>query len=235
MAWLAIFLVLYILYAIFMICYISRMFKRLSYLAKPEVRQSEEFPGFTRDDYKDWSRLHFTVGAIFLLPVRALITFPLFAIGLLFLFFSSFVCCTFSYSKINLGFKRLSNFIIISFTRVLMLINGLYCIDYKYVTPKPHNVSYFDNVGEVPYASIICNHTTWKDIFFFLSQPKSVGFISNKSVKKYPIVGSVAKMLQCIFVDRKNPDSTTKCLNDLKHRIRQIKEKPKSNSLLSRS
>lgn len=229
---LAIFLFIYGLYIVFISCYMSRLFKRLSYLSKPEVTNSEEFPGFTRDDYKNWSRFHFTIGAIFLVPIRTLITFPLIFIGTVSLFISSFLCCNFSFSKINLGFKWLSNWILIIIVRSLMFVNGIYKINHKFVTPKAHNMTYFEDVGEVPYASIICNHTSFVDIYFFLSQPKSVGFISNAGVKKYPFVGQIAQMLQCIFVDRKNPNSTTKCLNDLKERAQKIKNSPNSESIL---
>ena len=226
---LIIFLVIYTIYAIFISCYMSRLFKRYSYLSKPEIRNSEEFPGFTRDDYKNWSKFHFTIGAIFLFPMRMLLSFFLMGFGLGILFICSFFCCTFSYSdKISKGFKVLSNFIIVAFNRVLMLINGLFWIEYKTIDAKPYNTEYFENLGEVPNASIIANHTTWQDIFFFLAQPKSVGFISNSSVKKIPVIGQVAKIIQCIFVDRNDPDSKNKCLKDLKERANNIKSDIKS-------
>jgi hypothetical protein len=225
----SIFLAIYVIYAIFIACYMNRLFKRFSYLSKPEIRQSEEFPGFTRDDYKDWSKFHFTVGAIFLFPFRMLLTFFLMGFGLCILFICSFFCCTFSYSKkISKGFKVLSNTIIVIFVRVFMLINGLFWIEYTYVDPKPYNIEYFEHLGEVANASIICNHTTWEDIFFFLAQPKSVGFISNSSVKKIPVVGQVAQIIQCIFVDRKDPESKKKCLEDLRTRAKNIKSDIKS-------
>lgn len=114
-----------------------------------------------------------------------------------------------------------------------MLINGLFWIKYKCITPKPYNLTYFEDKGEVPYANIICNHTTWEDIFFFLTIPKTVGFISNKGVIKYPIIGMVAKMIQCIFVDRSNPESKAKCFDDMKKRAENIKKDPKGNNILS--
>ena len=153
-------------------------------------------------------------------------------IGLLLLFIFSFCCCTFSYSgKINTGFKNMGNILIIFFVRLMMLINGLFWINYKYITPKPYNLEYFETLGELPYASIITNHTTWQDIFFFLAMPKAVGFISNKGVIKYPIVGIIAQMIQCIFVDRSSPESKAKCFDDLKQRAKNIKKDKKGKTL----
>jgi hypothetical protein len=223
-----IFVLIYVIYAILISIYMNRLFKRLSFLNNPEVTSSEDFPGFTRQDYKNWSKLHFTLGAIFLFPIRMLLTFSLMGIGLMVLYLVSLLCCTFSYSKKqSIGFIRISNFIIIVFCRLLMFINGLFCIDYKTVTPKPYNIGYFDDVGEVRHANIIVNHTTWEDIFFFLAQPKNVGFISHSGVKKYPIVGQVAHIIQSIFVDRTDPDSKKKCFEDMKKRAENIKTDPK--------
>lgn len=227
-------LVIFIIYAVLISCYVSKIFKKYAYLVRPEINHSDEFPGFTRQDYKNWSRLHFTIGAIFVLPYRAFLTFSLMAVGLVILYIVSLLTCTFNYSgKQNLVFIRVSNFIIISFVRVMMFVNGLFCIDYKYVTPKPYNMEYFEDVGEVPYANIIVNHTTWQDIFFFLALPKNVGFISMEAVKKYPIVGQVAQIIQSIFVDRKNPNSKKKCFEEMKKRAENIKKNPKRKVLIA--
>jgi 1-acyl-sn-glycerol-3-phosphate acyltransferase len=82
---------------------------------------------------------------------------------------------------------------------------------------------------ESKHAIIISNHMSFMDIFYFLSQSRPVCFVSNHLVIKYPLVGKIAQIIQCVFVNRKEKESKIKCLNDLKERAENLRQLPDSN------
>ena len=228
-AWL-ILLSVYALYAIFLVFYILNLFKRMSFLNDDKIKFNDDLPGFTRKDFSKWSRFHFYVGALILLPIRSLMIFPTILFTYIILKVLSLLFCTFNYKgKLNPCFKFLCTLVVTCACRFILFASGFYWISYNRKTPQAINSLYFENLGEVKHANIICNHTSWIDIFFFLSQPKSVGFISNKQVKDYFLIGTIAQIIQCVFVDRKNSESRKKCFVDLKNRTKNIKSSPKGS------
>ena len=64
------------------------------------------------------------------------------------------------------------------------------------------------------YSLIISNHIGLFDVILvmYLYQP---GFIAKKSVSNYPFFGSVAKGLNCLFVDRENENARKKIMEDI--------------------
>jgi 1-acyl-sn-glycerol-3-phosphate acyltransferase len=125
----------------------------------------------------------------------------------------------------------LANLITSFACRTILFLAGFYWITYKKQKPRNYNTAYFDNLGEVPYATYISNHISWIDIVFYLAHPKSFGFISNHKVKDFCFVGAIATIIQCIFVDRSSKQSKQQCFVDLKERIENIKENPTGNIL----
>ena len=228
-AWI-IFLSVYAVYALFLICYIRKLFKKMSFLNDDKVKYNDDLPGFTRKDYSKWSKIHFYIGALFLLPIRCIIVFPSIVLGYVILKILSIIFCTFKYNgRMNRCFKMSSSFVVTCLCRFFMFVCGFYWITFNKKKPQLENTLYFENLGEVKYANIICNHTSWADIFFFLAQPRSVGFISNKDLKSYCFVGPIAQIIQCVFVDRKNKESRKKCFEDLEERTKNIKKNPQGN------
>lgn len=54
---------------------------------------------------------------------------------------------------------------------------------------------------------IISNHVNWFDIFYMVLRFLPISFISKGDVANYPIVGTLARAINCIFLDRKNSDN----------------------------
>ena len=64
------------------------------------------------------------------------------------------------------------------------------------------------------YSLIISNHIGLFDVILimYLYQP---GFIAKKLVANYPFFGSVARGLNCLFIDRENENSRKKIMDDI--------------------
>ena len=64
------------------------------------------------------------------------------------------------------------------------------------------------------YSLIISNHIGLFDVILvmYLYQP---GFIAKKLVSNYPFFGSVARGLNCLFVDRENENARKKIMEDI--------------------
>lgn len=225
---LAVFLIIYSAYSLLMLFFVIRTYRRLSFLNKLEINNSREYPGFTRDDYSKWSACQLFFGGLFLLPIRMICAILL--VFLLYLF-QNILCllfCNFSFRNgMNRCHKFLSNLLVTVACRLLLFLGGFYWISYRKQTARDYNTTYFRNVGEVPYATYVSNHITWVDIVFYLAHPKPFGFISNHSVQNFCFIGSIAKLIQCIFVNRTSKESKQKCFDDLKSRVENIKENPK--------
>lgn len=231
---LAVFLILYVIYSLVMLSLVIRTYRRLSFLSKLEINSSSEFPGFTRDDYSKWSACQLFFGALFLLPARLISALVLLTLLYLIQNFLCIIFCNFSFKKgMNRCHKFLSNLIVRLTCRSMMFLGGIYWISYQKQQPRDYNVSYFHNVGEVPHATCVSNHITWVDILFYLAHPTPFGFISNESVQDFCFIGPIARLIGCIFVDRKSPESKKKCFEDLKRRVDNIKQNPKGESRLS--
>ena len=70
---------------------------------------------------------------------------------------------------------------------------------------------------------VISNHIGWLDIQHVIGSKFISGFVAKYSTQKIPIVGSVAKSLQCIFFKRSNKDKT-QIKKDITDRIELIKK-----------
>ena len=48
----------------------------------------------------------------------------------------------------------------------------------------------------------VSNHVSWMDIFLFLSSPFMPGFAAKAEVARVPVVGEIARQVECIFIER---------------------------------
>ena len=112
--------------------------------------------------------------------------------------------------------------------RIILFLWGYFYIQYKKQEIDISLYPYFELIDDVKEATVICNHTAFVDIMFFLAQSRPVCFISNEAVKNYPFVGIIAKTIQCVFVNRISKESRAKCFEDLKERVKNAQENPKS-------
>jgi 1-acyl-sn-glycerol-3-phosphate acyltransferase len=56
------------------------------------------------------------------------------------------------------------------------------------------------------YSAIISNHVSWAEILYYLNS-LTPGFISKETAKNFPMIGVIAKKLECLFLDRTNQEN----------------------------
>jgi 1-acyl-sn-glycerol-3-phosphate acyltransferase len=125
-------------------------------------------------------------------------------------------------------FIRISKYTLRILGRVILFCWGYYRISHKVKKLDPSQLSYFNVIEDAKHATIVCNHTAFIDIFLFFCQERPVSFISNQAVQNYPLVGIIAKVIQCVFVNRINKESRSKCLEDLRKRAENVRRNPNS-------
>jgi 1-acyl-sn-glycerol-3-phosphate acyltransferase len=54
---------------------------------------------------------------------------------------------------------------------------------------------------------VISNHSSWTDILCLLCSRETPSFLSNHNVARMPLVGTIAKSVQCVFVDRSSEEN----------------------------
>lgn len=69
---------------------------------------------------------------------------------------------------------------------------------------------------------VVCNHSSWVDIIYFLTAREFPSFLANAGAKKMPFVGSVAQAMQCVFVDRGDKANRSTALTLVEDRQRAI-------------
>ena len=111
-------------------------------------------------------------------------------------------------------------------TKWLLRINGLQIIrknlPYEEVYKKYLGEDYSFSPNE-KYSLIISNHTGFYDIIMNMSI-NSCGFIAKDETKDVPLVGTIAKGINCLFVKRESEEDRAKTLILLEQRQRDFYE-----------
>ena len=222
------FLFMYFLYAIWMFYFVNNLFQKYSFLSKPECILNDKYPAFTRSDYHKWSKCKMFFCGLILLPIRVIAITGIVIIAFLEL---KFIVLIFGIKDFNLPqnpkFLKISKLCLRINCRLILLFFGFLWIPKK--TIKSNTPSYFTKLPESDNAIIVSNHISFIDIFFHLSHSTPVCFVSNQLVINYPLVGMIAQIIQCVFVDRRNKQSRQKCISDLKQRSDKLANNPESN------
>ena len=70
------------------------------------------------------------------------------------------------------------------------------------------------NFDDKKYSIIISNHIGFFDVLLVLYLFQT-GFIAKITVKDYPIIGSIAQGINCLFVNRENEEARKKIMDDI--------------------
>jgi lysophosphatidylcholine acyltransferase/lyso-PAF acetyltransferase len=205
--------------------------RRLKYLAKPEVQESPVFPAFARNDFKRWNYFEMTIVGVFLLPFRFVGTiFCILLAYIVVLVLTLFFCVRDFEKPLNGCFRFLANLTIASCARVILWLMGFTCtsnVKVKYRGQNPQLVEVPDSRTPV----CVSNHVSFVDIFYFLSHRKC-GFLAKAGVKSAPCVGLLAQAVQCLFVERQNPNARAAMLGKLSGRVEMAETGHNFNSLI---
>ena len=219
----------YAIYAIFIYYKINLIFKKYSFLNNPETQINPEYAPFTRKDFHKWNKTTFLLCGLVLLPIRIIIAFTSIVLAAAILKLNAMIFKIKNYQDPQPAiFIKICKITLRVLGRLILFCWGYFKISHKVKKVTPSNASYFNITEDVKHATIVCNHTAFIDIFLFFCQERPVSFISNQAVQHYPLVGIIAKTIQCVFVNRINKESRAKCLDDLKNRAGSVRTHPDS-------
>ena len=225
-----IFVFIYILYAIWLYRFINKFFEKYKFLSKPEVIKNDKYPAFTRADYANWDKLNFFLCGL-ILYIPRIIGCSL-----------SLINCVI-WVKIVLWYYGVKDFKaeyppkcrilvskIVSFaSRSILFCYAFMVVNRKKIKLDEEDYPYFVKEAESSKSVLISNHTNSFDIFVHLVVSKYISYVSSQLVTTYPLFGVLAQCIQCIFVDRNITNSRTKCLDDMRTRIKDLEASPNSN------
>lgn len=219
------FSLLFLLYAFKMIKFINSAFEKYENMHKLCNTLSTEDPffPFSRSDFPHWSKLKFYLGAIFLLPIRLILS--IFCLLFCF-FFVKLVLLNADLDKPIIGFRKYFLKFFVSYTcRFLLFIAGIYRIRILEEKIENYMPNYRPNLNSNSQAPIIVsNHVSWIDTLFYLSSTFFPSFVAKEEVSFMPIVGYIAKTIQVLFVDRESRGDKDLILKKIKERCMKIKQ-----------
>ena len=108
-------------------------------------------------------------------------------------------------------------------TRLGFCIIGIYWMNKKKIHLDYNNYPKLRPVED--HQVVVSNHSSWVDILYFMTQGKMPNFLAKEEVSNYLIIGFIAKILQCLFVNRfKDVKSNT--IDQILRRVDNIKRYP---------
>jgi lysophosphatidylcholine acyltransferase/lyso-PAF acetyltransferase len=203
------------------------------HLKNPKARVNHKYPGLARDDYTNWSRFEMAFCGIFLFPVRVTLFF-----GSLIAFNAFLKILVFTFRIKDLeeeqpkGFVKLSRFFIRIQSRFMLLCAGFHNIR---VTKIQFNAEKYPELKcskNTEPIVIISNHVGIYDGIYFLSTTDRPGFIARRQIADDIFVGTSARILQTLFVDRHSSKSRFDILAKLKERVSRVKNGEKLGKIV---
>lgn len=192
---LIIFIFLFIVYLVFIYFFLKKLYftlnVKLKYFASPDTPASQYLP-FQRTDYLKWRHWEIYFCAIFLFVPRMF-----FMIILTILYFLIIKLATLNHpenSELTPMRRKIIKFGGTIIARGILFCAGFYWISYKNKKIKKYLPSYEGRKkSENERAPIIvANHTSWLDIYYFISSEWCPSFLSKKEISSYPFIGGFA-------------------------------------------
>jgi len=223
----------WLIYAVFIIRLLrNQLTKGVKYIVNENQEFAEKYDPFRRKDIAKWNHFEMYFCALFIFPFRVI----------LFLV-STISCCVF----IRIFLIGTKNYDEISFIRKILIKSssqilarsclysfGFYWIkhvklDISSVDPTYPRTAILQNEGR-PAPVIVSNHISWIDIFLHMTTLESPGYLSKSDVANYPFIGTIAKGLQTLFVERENKEHRDDVVIRLKQRIEKFEKNPLTTS-----
>jgi lysophosphatidylcholine acyltransferase/lyso-PAF acetyltransferase len=223
----------WLIYAVFIVRLVrNQLTKGLKYIINENKEFAEKYDPFRRKDISKWSHFEIYFCALFLLPLRII------------LFLVSTASCCLLIRIFLIGCK---NYDQISFIRKLLIKSSsqilarscLYSFGFYYINHVKVDISSLDptyprtailqNEGR-PAPIIASNHISWIDIFLHMTTMESPGYLAKHDVANYPLIGTIAKGLQTLFVQRESKEHRDDVVIRLKERINKFEKNPLTTS-----
>lgn len=199
----------------------------MSYLNDQDFDFLKKYRFSERSDYNNWSKIEMILCGIFLfIPRLILIVIILIIMIILQYILLLFYCFKIDHSCHN--FKIISNKIINYGSRIILFCFGYYWIKRQFIATKKGS-----NYGDLMNVKvIIANHIAFTDIFALTLLNPIPSLLAKSAIRNIPIIGKLADILNCIYVDRSKKDARSDVINILKNRIKHMKDHNYINPIL---
>lgn len=221
--WLYVLLVLWIAYAIFISKLVRKAFrKNIRYLLEIDPNEISTCQASSRYDFSSVSETKLILGAIFLLPIRALTLIPLLTVALLFAVLNNVILRIKDDDTTSFKIK-IMNFVttyVSKFPILIWYLTGTWVIKKTKVRINDLIAEYkpIQNTDVAPVA--VANHCGWFEIAFLFSMGYS--FLMKKSLTQNPIVSAFSKPVKCLSIERGEDKDREKVKEDIHHRVKCI-------------
>jgi len=222
---LAILLIVWAIYAVWIVRYIRKLINTFVHEAKKlDPALPKEFTCLSRDDMYRWNRFEMYFCAIFLLPFRVAQFFgTIFIMGVL-------IRLTCGNKPSNADQSKLTRKIV---KTILNICSVSLITSFGYYNVKKVKINLWDvdptyprNQRSVPAPIVVSNHVSWFDTAIFMNHPAAPSFMGKASIEHYPLFGPIAKGIQSLFVDSFNKDSRDGVMSRLRERIDRFNKNP---------
>ncbi|KAG2491357.1 hypothetical protein HYH03_010356 [Edaphochlamys debaryana] len=140
------------------------------------------------------AKLRLVLLAIFLVPLKVLLTF-ICVIGY-------YICILLGNSLSGLRRTKYMAATGKFWTRCLLYAMGFFSIRWLYVTPDgKRSATRPPGFADTRIGGYVSTHCSWADIILYMSQIFP-SFVAKKEVSDLPLIGTISKAMQCLFVDR---------------------------------
>ena len=158
---------------------VTRKFKE-----NKDLEIDPEWEGFVRTDFNKWDEKSMKIGCFTRFPLKCMV--------LLFYTISITIVIVLTTKNKRLGKKIQLFFVKYIGNLALWSILGIKeeCDPEKSSTPI-----------------IISNHVSWIDIVYLTKRIYPLAIVSKEAIKNAPIVGTIARDIQCLFILRESPDA----------------------------
>ena len=85
---------------------------------------------------------------------------------------------------------------------------------------------------DIATPMVIANHVNSIDILYLTTRFNPLSVVAKESMSRVPVIGSIAKFLQCLFLSRESETARKDILEKIKHRMVEYEEKSDTNPLL---
>ena len=201
-------LLVYVLVSILMIEFALHRAKPLRE-AERVLQGSDRYMAYRRRDTHLWTRWRlYLFGIPLMLPRFLLILVCVFCHGLI----SAAALCgaevgdNVLISPMRRKIVKLSSFF---WTRLLLIAAGFWRVTEK-------------GARDPRACVIVCNHSSWVDIMYFLSAQELPSFLANAGVKRMPLIGTIAIAMHSVFFNRTSKDDRASTLSIVEERQRRI-------------
>lgn len=214
--------------------YRERIWGWYLHLSDPEVLASKKFAPFTRTDFPRWNKTKFLLAVALIAPFKIELIFSmLYFVVIITHIYSLFSPKNAWQQSLTPPLQTFRDFILRAGSEFVLRIIFLNRISRTLIRIDPAKYPKLNVLPQETVAPIeVCNHVTIAEYFVAMMFSKRPSFAAKKSAANLPTLGSLIRMLNCVFIDRFSTEGRESALKAIQERVDEIKEGKNTSPLL---